>query len=303
MATGKVKNWASFQHYKDRSPPWIKLHRELLDNLEFALLSPLAGKALPLIWLIASEAEGRIPENKHLAFRLRCSVEQAGAIVRELTDAGFLTDVDDETAEQVATPAQRSGWGSRHISDKVRREVWIRDGGKCRCCGSTDAIEYDHIIPVSRGGSSDFSNIQLLCRRCNRKKRTSATPAQPPRSTEGEAERETEKEARTSSKREKKVRLTDWIAALDGGDTVPSDDPLFDWAQTAGIPREWIALAWWAFEVRYESDTKTYTDWRAVFRRAVREDWLRLWRKARAGGWELTTAGEGVRCEMESASV
>lgn len=113
----------------------------------------------------------------------------------------------------------------------------------------------------------------------------------------------TETEARTSSKREKKVRLADWISALDGGDTVPSDDPLFDWAQTAGIPREWIALAWWAFEARYESDTKTYTDWRAVFRRAVREDWLRLWRKARTGGWELTTAGEGVRCEMENASV
>ena len=82
-----------------------------------------------------------------------------------------------------------------------------------------------------------------------------------------------------------------------------ADDPLFDWAQTAGIPREWIALAWWAFEARYESDPKTYADWRAVFRRAVREDWLRLWRKARTGGWELTTAGEGVRCEMESPRV
>lgn len=108
------------------------------------------------------------------------------------------------------------------------------------------------------------------------------------------------KEERAPAKKAKASRLADWVAALEGADAVPADDPLFDWAKAAGIPRHWIALAWWAFEARYESDAKTYADWRAVFRRAVREDWLRLWRKGR-DGWELTTAGENVRCEMEAA--
>jgi hypothetical protein len=94
------------------------------------------------------------------------------------------------------------------------------------------------------------------------------------------------------------VTLPDWLASLpDDALAVPADDAVFEWAGKTGIPREWIALAWWAFEARYESDAKTYRDWRAVFRRAVREDWLRLWRQGR-DGWELTTAGEAMRREM-----
>jgi hypothetical protein len=33
-----IKNWSEFQHYKDRNPPWIKLHRALLDDYAFAAL-------------------------------------------------------------------------------------------------------------------------------------------------------------------------------------------------------------------------------------------------------------------------
>lgn len=100
------------------------------------------------------------------------------------------------------------------------------------------------------------------------------------------------------------VTLADWIAGLDG-DAITADDPIFGWARTAGVPADWIGLAWWAFESRYGGDgkdrAKTYADWRAVFRTAVKEDWLRLWRKGRNAPWELTTAGESARLEMEAA--
>lgn len=59
---------------------------------------------------------------------------------------------------------------SRHISSKVRLEVWRRDYGKCVECGSKERLEYDHIIPFSKGGSNTARNIQLLCEICNRKK-------------------------------------------------------------------------------------------------------------------------------------
>ena len=58
----------------------------------------------------------------------------------------------------------------RKISKETRHTVWIRDGGKCVECDAEDYLEYDHIIPVSRGGSNTTNNIQLLCRRCNGKK-------------------------------------------------------------------------------------------------------------------------------------
>jgi hypothetical protein len=66
-----------------------------------------------------------------------------------------------------------SGQPSNHresIPERVRIEVWRRDGGKCARCGSREKLEYDHIVPVSKGGSNTARNIELLCESCNRKK-------------------------------------------------------------------------------------------------------------------------------------
>jgi HNH endonuclease len=59
---------------------------------------------------------------------------------------------------------------SRYISDPVKEEVFERDGGQCVKCGSTRDLQYDHVIPYSRGGSNTAANIQLLCGDCNRAK-------------------------------------------------------------------------------------------------------------------------------------
>jgi hypothetical protein len=55
----------------------------------------------------------------------------------------------------------------RHIPDDVKVAVWQRDGGRCVKCKAIDYIEFDHIIPFSKGGANTVGNIQLLCRRCN----------------------------------------------------------------------------------------------------------------------------------------
>lgn len=59
------------------------------------------------------------------------------------------------------------------IPDAVRLFVWQRDQGKCVRCGSTTKLEFDHIIPLAKGGSNTDRNIQLLCELCNRTKGTS----------------------------------------------------------------------------------------------------------------------------------
>lgn len=56
------------------------------------------------------------------------------------------------------------------IPEKVRIEVWRRDGGKCARCGSREKLEYDHIVPISKGGSNTARNIELLCEKHNRSK-------------------------------------------------------------------------------------------------------------------------------------
>jgi hypothetical protein len=62
---------------------------------------------------------------------------------------------------------------SRHVSETTKKIVFSRDGGICNCCGSSSKLEYDHITPFSCGGTSDVSNIQLLCQQCNRSKSNS----------------------------------------------------------------------------------------------------------------------------------
>lgn len=63
---------------------------------------------------------------------------------------------------------------SRHIPAEVRRAIYARDGGQCtfidargRRCGSRHQLEYDHIVPIARGGKSTLSNIRSLCRAHN----------------------------------------------------------------------------------------------------------------------------------------
>jgi 5-methylcytosine-specific restriction endonuclease McrA len=57
-----------------------------------------------------------------------------------------------------------------HISDELKHYIWMRDGGRCRHCGSGSEIQYDHVIPVSKGGATSAENLQILCGKCNRRK-------------------------------------------------------------------------------------------------------------------------------------
>jgi len=85
------KNWKSFQHYKNRKPQWIKLHKELLDDYEFSCL-PVASRALaPCLWLLASEYRDGVIEasEEKLAFRLRMSRDEFCSALKPLIDAGF----------------------------------------------------------------------------------------------------------------------------------------------------------------------------------------------------------------------
>lgn len=67
----------------------------------------------------------------------------------------------------ILTPGQRD---TRSIPQEVKAEVWQRDGGKCVECGDSHYLEFDHIIPLSRGGATSAMNLQILCRSCNRAK-------------------------------------------------------------------------------------------------------------------------------------
>ena len=104
----KPKNWAVFQHYKDRCPPWIKLHRDLLNDRVYMCL-PLASKALaPLLWLLASESkdgtfDGSVDE---LVFRLHITPHDYEEGIKPLISKGFFIVASEVLADsyQLAIP-------------------------------------------------------------------------------------------------------------------------------------------------------------------------------------------------------
>src|SRR4029077_14862607 len=70
---------------------------------------------------------------------------------------------------QVDEPTYEDRSAKRRIPDPVRAEVLLRDGARCRRCRTAVNLEVDHIIPVSKGGKTEESNLQTLCRRRNRR--------------------------------------------------------------------------------------------------------------------------------------
>jgi len=78
--------------------------------------------------------------------------------------AEMVDRINDPIDESVFSPKRE------RISEDVKVAIWRRDRGSCVRCGSRENLEYDHIIPVSKGGSNTVRNIELLCESCNRRK-------------------------------------------------------------------------------------------------------------------------------------
>ena len=114
--------------------------------------------------LLKSEQDLRDKVNKHIeAYReMKERLRKESEVELGIKSPSSSIEEDIDTIEQ-----ERS---NRYIPSSVRREVWRRDKGKCVNCGDRKNLEYDHIIPVSEGGSNTARNIELLCEECNRKK-------------------------------------------------------------------------------------------------------------------------------------
>lgn len=85
--------------------------------------------------------------------------------LQELHDAGLVIRVGD-TGEIVYA----FGFGRRRVSrwERLRRFIFDRDGYACTYCGSADLpLHCDHVVPVSRGGSSEPENLTTACKPCN----------------------------------------------------------------------------------------------------------------------------------------
>ena len=99
------------------------------------------------------------------------------------------------------------------------------------------------------------------------------------------------------------VSLETWLDNIKskGEQPIPPTDPVFAYAEEAGIPMEHMRLAWAEFRARYtEPGAKRYRDWRTVYRKAVRGNWFKLWFCTADGEYALTTTGTQALRTMQA---
>ena len=107
----RIKDWNKFQHYPHRHPIWIKLYMDLLDDLEWHKLDPLAAKTLVNLWMIGSEKKGVLPQMEELAFRLRTTESEVKSCICKL---GHWLEQDDSNPLSTCDDSA--------ITDKIRLE-------------------------------------------------------------------------------------------------------------------------------------------------------------------------------------
>lgn len=95
--TFRIKDWSKFQHFKDRTPPWVKLYRDILDDPDWHELDGQSAKVLTMLWLIASEDEthsGALPCLRKLAFRLRMEENKVKQTLDKLSHWLIQSDIE-----------------------------------------------------------------------------------------------------------------------------------------------------------------------------------------------------------------
>ena len=121
------------------------------------------------------------------------------------------------------------------------------------------------------------------------------TAATPPALALALEDQKQEQGARKAARKPAGMTFSDWIASLNGEMAIPENDPVYRFADETGIPDDFVALTWLAFEDRYSQEPKKYEKWRVVFRKAIKGNWMRIWYATPDGGYALTTVGETWR--------
>ena len=147
----------------------------------FPLLSPVRQEAIEHNnFLIKQLKKGAYKDKKKVMFKKevqefnpndypikhsKSDLEKECSVFGHLCPVFFVNEPFTETNER-----RRIG---RNIPRHIMLRVVRRDNNQCQICGKIlkdDEIEFDHIIPISKGGSSEENNIRVTCLDCNRNK-------------------------------------------------------------------------------------------------------------------------------------
>ncbi len=157
-----MEQYFGFRNFRqfERTRREIRLPYDLLNDVRFRQLPDATKAHLICLLLLSARMHNFLPNHRLKLERM------IGAT--EILDLSELSEfIEFSPRERMA---HQDRIASRRISDHTRAMVIVRDAGRCRRCRRSTNLEIDHVVPISKGGSSEEHNLQTLCRRCNRRK-------------------------------------------------------------------------------------------------------------------------------------
>ena len=121
----RVRNWSRFQHYRDRNPPWIKLHWEMLASEDWTMLADASKLLAVVCMLVASRNNGMVPDNP--AYLKRVAYLDKTPNLKPLIDCGFLEKMQADASE--SKQKQADATTETEGETETEKELSPPDGG------------------------------------------------------------------------------------------------------------------------------------------------------------------------------
>jgi hypothetical protein len=255
---------------------WFRWHHGSVTDPKFALIARKSGASLPdvlAVWCYILETASQ-------------SVERGdfGTVDCEALDCVFGFPATETRTADILAAMQ-----ARNLTQGTRISSWEKRQPKREREDATNADRQAAFKAKKNQVTPDNANDNQKTPReeKRREEKNTNTPIPP-------------KGAKACSSA---ISLQTWLTEKKESDEVaiPPDDPVFTYAENIGIPQDHLRLAWREFRERYsQPHSKRYKDWRAVFRKAVRGNWFKLW-YFQDEGCTLTTAGVQAKRELEAS--
>lgn len=159
-----VPNWSELQHYKDRTPPWIKLHNELLESYEFECLPDASKAHLLCIWLLASRTDNKInPDPRWIGRKIGANSK---VDIDSLVDSGFLQlnqplQTSERDASNVLHTSEQSACTEREGEERESRVEESKDMS-AKADGDQVIDSGDHSDQVAPTSKSNNDHIDIF---------------------------------------------------------------------------------------------------------------------------------------------
>lgn len=133
----EIKNWAEYQHYKDRNPPWVKLHWNLLTSMDWMVLDDASRVLAVACMLVASRNGGQIRADlEGLKYLEKVAHLNTPPDLTPLIECGFLASKAQAKSKRRDSPKKRREEKEKRSGFEKFWEVWpktFRKGGKAKC--------------------------------------------------------------------------------------------------------------------------------------------------------------------------